>query len=1132
MKNQNKIKKTLLFILLMIVTKSVGQITTKVRPNTATSNLYECGALLNPKKCDRVQNKENAIDVNKETFATLTANSGLLIGLAAHSSSLDLVYNTVVPNNITAPIPDFYVKISTPDDAKLLGNLLGGSLGAVLNNLVGTLLLGKGSAVFNLLNGTNSVAKIDIFNNSAASSSNVKIVVAGNGDYYLFMKPTAAFNQLKVDLTNSGVVGLVKEIELNVYDAFYYGSVGNCDIPLFTSFTGTNEGNLLTVLGSAPVTDASFAIDNSLTTASKIGSAGLLGLGVANHVEQIVYLPQKTNTKTTRVVMKMPAGLLNIDLGAKVKIVFYDSSITANGGYVGETILTKEILGLNLLGLINTDDTKFSFATAPKDANGNIIAYDKIGIRVEKGVGVSLLNSHDIEVYDVAVINDKPIVAKVCTKEFVSAVAGVDIRETKFDLRTIIPNFNAANTYLITDSKGNTINVNTDFWQPLGAYVIRGITGSAIYCPNDNVSFNVLQDTRYRIGGKTSVSISIPNTGAAQTTFVSSDFIISDYGAGNGVLSNVSNLYEPVRIYRESDNADVTGQVLTFPQIGSYNFYAKTKSIANANCELVKRVTVYVYDKAICEYRYQQLGANFQKYGTVSLLGIPLGGTSKDNKSIDSTLQESPGLSIYDLSTHESVFNIISLLGIGTTWQDLIFKNATNPIDANTPNKEIPAGTPLTVKLGQDYSLLQVLGGITLRVIDTNGNAIGPFLSVDEFDLANVLVGDNVFEYTFIPKNENGIEIKYSGVRIHLGSVLGLGNSLKVYGAFIDERIPTSAATCNPNILISGAESRVRNANGEFDSTLNGRLLLNRSTRDVLWGTKDIGLGVATLLSSVIYPYLAADAIDSPGSPLHGTPNFDTAAVFNTSVSALNAMSLTVKFKEIARPGDKVRVVLGSEGSSILDANILGTALSIQRYMGDIAIGNPVVIQANSLIKLDLLSLIDSQKTGKYVYLLDQIGAPFDRVQLQLGNVVNAQLLAPKLRIYDVSLLPFFAFDSNAETTILCVTKPFEIEKMDPCTSYELSYAFATLDANKNITSWNDIPNSVIEIKNENNELAKYQLLIKDHLKTYNRTGNLYMKVVTKRQGCIYGDVQYLKIELASCKTIANPMIRTRFKSN
>src|SRR5690606_41111035 len=113
---------------------------------------------------------------------------------------------------------------------------------------------------------------------------------------------------------------------------------------------------------------------------------------------------------------------------------------------------------------------------------------------------------------------------------------------------------------------------------------------------------------------------------------------------------------------------------------------------------------------------------------------------------------------------HGSVFNVVSLLGIYTTSQKIMFTSGGG-------YKVIEARTIVTVNIRQDYSLLQVIGGLTIQAVNTNGDAVGSLLSVDEIDLANVLVGDNIFEFTFIPEID-GVPIDYSGVQVNLGSVL------------------------------------------------------------------------------------------------------------------------------------------------------------------------------------------------------------------------------------------------------------------------------------------------------------------------------------------------------------------------
>src|SRR5690554_37343 len=1095
MKKKYILKSLLLLSFLVVGTNALRQ-TTKKRPDTAVSNTYECGIpIIAPQQCDRVQNKGNAIDTDDTTFAKLTANAGLLVGLGAHTSTLTLTHNSIVPNP-AAPIPNYYTKISVPGNNELFGALLGGALGNLLSDVLGAVLFGNETATFQLLNGSTSVISGNIYSSSFSNNPNMQVVVTGNGDYYILMHPTAAFDRLRVNLQLGAIAGLLNETELDVYDAFYYDNVTRCDIPIMTSYSATGGLLGLSVLPTNPVQGAHLAIDNDIeNTYSTIGVTSLLGLSTASTVEQFFHLPTEVDDKSVRITMRMPTSLLKLTIADQSSVVFYHDGVE-----IGATNIDENILGLDLLGLINADDTKFSFAVAPRDASGAIIPFDKVGIRVNIPVGLDLLGGDDIQVYDFAVINDTPVIAKVCTQEFLDAN---NIREIKFDITQIIPNYNSANTYVVRDINGNNIDLSIagNEWQPLGSYIVRGITGSAEYCPNEDVNIVAVQDTTDKITG--SIAISMPldadddGIADAEHTFNPADYTVP---AGYGSIS----------IYNENTLADVTGQTIAYPQIGSYNYYAKAISNDGA-CHLIKRVTVYVYDKAECEYRYEQLMADQESASTVTLLGIPLGGTSESARAVDT-----------DLSTHGSIFNVVSLLGIGTTSQKLLF-TGTN---ANG-YKDIPEGTPLTIKLGQEYSLLQVIGAVIIRPLDTSGNAVGPFLSIGESDLLSLLVGDNVFEFTFIPKDANGDDMVYSGVQVNLGSVLGLGNTSKVFGAYIDERIALEDATCNPNITINGAET---------PAGLDETLLLNTSAKDVLWGVQDAGLGVATALSGVLYPYLAADAIDDVADPLYGTSNYETAAIFNTSVAALNRQTLTVKFKEIARPGDRVRIVMSSEGLPVLDLNLL-QGFTMQRYMGNTPIGDEVAASGFELIKLDLLELIANQSADQYAVILEGIGAPFDRVEIRMDNVVSANVLGDRTYIHDVALIPYFAFDSDEETTLLCTSAPFEIQKLDPCTTYELSFAYATLDSNDNITAWNDIVGSeIMEISVQDprfdEDILKYQLQMKDLFKQYNESGNLYLKVVTKRQGCIYGDAQYLKVKVANCTTVVNPMIRTRLKSN
>lgn len=1085
----------------------------KVRPDSSTSTKgYLLGSTINEEDILK------AYDDNIETFTEIKTPE--LSIATTISPFLNLKYT---PNPVPAD-ENFYLKIDF-SNAQILDNIASGYVGNFLNQVVSALLGGVPQNFFEFKNNNTTIFEGKTHEYSRTSADKMRVVKDTDGNSYFKFSLGEQFDEVSIQTRASGLLVAPRKW-IRVYDSYYYSNSSECP-GLFTYADAVDA--ILTLGSSAGVRNTSLAIDNNLKSSSVFGKQSLLSLGVEVSMEQFFELPKPTNSKLVKIKMEMPSKLLDIDVASGVEVNFYNGKTK-----LSSQMIDSSIVGIDLTGLINDKfNVPFSFlATPPTDSTGNRLYFDKISISVKKPVSLEVISFEgDLKIYDVAFVDVNPEIKYVCTKEEILN----NIRTEKFLLTDLIPNYSVNAKYIVIDSNHNLIvdgyNIPEEedtfstsaenIKLPLGTYYIKGID-SPNYCPNEYASFTVRKDTQYRISGKLSVSMPLVSENSnivdASHVFNTSDYSVVDY---DDALNNVTAAYSPIQIFRESDNVNVTGIPLSFPQIGTYNFYAKTHRLNNPNCEIVRRITVYVYDQAECDYRYQKLGANTEEMKTISLLGIPLGGSSDSAKTIDSSQQENPNLYQYDLSTHGSIFNVISLLGIGTTSQDLIFK------ENNGSLKQITPGTPLTIKLGQDYSVLQVLGGITIRPIDTFGQAVGPLLSVDEFDLANVLVGDNVFEFTFIPQGNSGENIWYSGVRINLGSVLGLGNTLKVYGAYIDERIAIGDSECNPNIVINGAESRVRDQDGNLVTNLDTRLLLNKSTSDVLYGTRDIGLGVATALSSILYPYHAADAIEAPGTDLHGTPNLETGTTFNASVGALNAMTLTVKFKEIARPGDKVRIVLGHEGGSVLDANVLGSALTAQRYMGSVAIGEPVTIEAGSLIDLDLLSLINPQASNKYAYMLEAIGAPFDRVELQIGNIVNAKLLAPKLVVYDMSLLPYFEFESLDETTTLCTSVPFEIEKMDPCTSYDISFSYPTLTSGQ-ISAWNNIQGSEISIANEDIDKIQYRLQMRNILNEYNNNGTLYMKVITKRQGCIYGDPQYLKVKLASCGAIVNPMIRTR----
>lgn len=1045
---------------------SYAQITAnKIRPDTSSgANVDNAGF-------------SNDSDVN--SFGQVNSYGGLALGLGSYSGTLTLGYNnstTYVPAN-----SKLYLKVNS-NETGLLDALLGGSLGNLLKGVLGVVIGGEHVTTFNLKNAAGNSAISVSTNTSSTNQDKMTIAKDAAQNYYAIFYPKEPIKTIEVNDKTSFSVLFGGVNNFKVYDSYYYkNNVSDCDVSLLTSYTAA--GGLLSVINSEPVNNAHLAIDNDLTTYSKIGITALLNLSAAGTVEQFFYLPKAVEDKVARFKIRMPSGLLKLDVGSQSTVVFYKDGVE-----VSSVKLDSSILGLDLLGLINQNNAEFSFLAAPRDANGKIIPFDKVGIRIFKPLSVNLVNAEDIRVYDVAFVDDVPEVKKVCSFEFLNN----NIRQRKFDLTQVIPNYNASyDGYLVVDRNQKEIPFKTaaeklaNKWQPLGTYYVKGLNSPG-YCTSEYVGFVATEDKQYQILGKTSISLPLD---ANHDGIPDASNVFSAANYQSQLPGNTG-----VRIYDELTNLDVTGQTINFPKIGTYNFYAKSVN-ASGTCDIVKRITVYIYDRVECEYRYVQRMASNKSTGAVLT-----GGSSNSERAVDN-----------DLSTFGTIFNVVSVAGIGTSWIDMTFNNVQT-----TP---IPAGTPMTIKLGQDFGVLQLLGGVTLQALNKNGAPVGPLKSIGELDILNLLVGSNTIDVSFTPVDAAGNKIEYGGVRVLIGSVLGLLNSARVYGAYVDDRTPvTPALACDTNVTIN---------NAEILGNSSSHLLLNRSTKDVLYGVQDAGLGVATVLSGVLYPYLAADAIDNSASPLHGSPNYETAAIFNTAVSVLNKQVLTVKFKEVARPGDKVRIVMSSEGLSILDVNVL-SGFTIQRYLGDIPIGDEIKASDAQIIKLDLLKLIANQASNKTAIILDGIGASFDRVELRLNNVISANLLGNKTYVYDVSILPYFDLEQNGAA--LCLSAPISVSLLDPCSSYRISFAYAEKDSTGSITAWKDILNSGINLLGPGSLVDKLTYQLNRTYKSYSKEDNLYLKVDVYRGNCIVGETQMIPVKINPCQMSVNPVMRSNVR--
>jgi gliding motility-associated-like protein/uncharacterized repeat protein (TIGR01451 family) len=382
-------------------------------------------------------------------------------------------------------------------------------------------------------------------------------------------------------------------------------------------------------------------------------------------------------------------------------------------------------------------------------------------------------------------------------------------------------------------------------------------------------------------------------------------------------LDAISNA--PITWYGPDGNALASN---TFGPFTAAGFYTFTAIAINGICSASGNIFVTVIDPADCPALTERVYANTQSWSS-----IITGGVTNANASIDQNPQ-----------TFSTITTGIGLLGIGTTWQTLQW------------NQTISAGTPVTVKLGSQYSGLIVAGAYS--VIGTKRNGSGIPVDIGQIQpvsgsLADLLPGENTFEFTFVPSDNSGPKI-YDGIRIIVGSLVSLAQNVKVYEAWYDKQVTQTA--CSPE-----------------------------DVEDIFSGAVDLGVGVATATVGVDNPFNAVDT------------DIDSYATMYSGAGILAAADLTVSFRTPTLTSDSTEIIV-SRPTSVLDLNLLA-GFSIQLYMGNSPIGAPI-LNTSSLLNLTLLNGGASAR----IKILPQTQI-YDRIKIRFGGVAGVLDL---LRIHDI----------------------------------------------------------------------------------------------------------------------------------
>ncbi|MBB1149045.1 DUF11 domain-containing protein [Myroides sp. NP-2] len=493
------------------------------------------------------------------------------------------------------------------------------------------------------------------------------------------------------------------------------------------------------------------------------------------------------------------------------------------------------------------------------------------------------------------------------------------------------------------------------------------------------------------------------------------------------------------------------GTSITFDTPGVY--VLTVVATALNQCETFENVIVTVYDSSLCPPTIERVYAT----DSSSWGSIITGGVSGTSNTIDG-----------DPTTHSTLTTGIGLLGIGTVWQNIYFE------------EEVAAGTPVTIKLGKQYSGLMLAGGISVVGLDANGNTIGTLKSV-QGGLLDLLAADNVVEFTFVPSNSSGPK-KYKGVRVSQGSLLSVAQIAKVYHAYYTENVSAfSPKYCEP------VSDHVHPA-----------------VLDVLHGVQDLGLGVASATASVVNPWNAVDG------------NLETHATISRGVAVLNAASLTVIFKQQAMPGDKLHIVTEVPGNPILSLELI-KGYTIQRYLGDQKVGEEID-GTNGAQILDL-KLLGLGYRNKYKMIIDKINQPFDRVKISYGSVVG--VLGDFTRIYEVTVAPKVDVGIDIEEKYLdmCQGGVLTINVEDGCSTYEV-YAEETggtplpTDGSNNFRLPYYLPEYQDELPEDAGLGPKYSVV---YVQTY-------------RNGCVIGRRLPIRLNMRNCSVKSNLNVTQKIK--
>ncbi|MCC9064402.1 gliding motility-associated C-terminal domain-containing protein [Flavobacterium piscisymbiosum] len=456
------------------------------------------------------------------------------------------------------------------------------------------------------------------------------------------------------------------------------------------------------------------------------------------------------------------------------------------------------------------------------------------------------------------------------------------------NLRSAITNFDSSGntTYTFYDASNNQITADA----------ASNITASGVYSVEAQLNSDTCPSVRQSVTVTINALPSLVITNPQESVNVGTSVTLT------AVSTAAITWFDP-------QGNPLTGPTFTTGPLNTPGVYTYTAVANDGICTSTATKVINVINLSSCQSLTERVYATAQTFDRI------ITGTVTDGaNAVDGNPQ-----------TFSTITTGLGLLGIGTTWQNLTWPSV------------ITKGTPVTIKLGSEYSLLAV--GQNLSVIGTLGGVdIGTMQSVSG-SLLNLISGDNTYEFTFVPSDASGPQ-NYDGIRIQSASILSLAQNTKVFDAHYNRSV--SSVACTPGDI-----------------------------RDIFYGSTDVGLpiGAVTAAVGVSDPWNIADN------------DITTFATMYSAIGVAAAADLTVEFKTPSVVTDTLRIVISKPGA-LLDVNLL-TGFTIQRYLGSVAVGVP--IQSNNT----LLSLRLLPGNSMAMVLVSSPTESYDRVRIRFGGVAG-----------------------------------------------------------------------------------------------------------------------------------------------